>query len=147
MTGLTWEMKTNKDGVRNYNNPHDADNIYSWYDPTDPNPGTPVSGTDTKSFIDALNNAHFGGFSDWRLPTIKELAYIVNYSISLPGPTIDSGYFPNTQPAIYWTSTTYAVNTYTAWGMYFDSGTDGISSKSNSAFVRAVRGGQSGILG
>ena len=28
VTGLVWEMKTNKDGVKNYNDPHDADNTY-----------------------------------------------------------------------------------------------------------------------
>jgi hypothetical protein len=25
-TGLIWEIKTNKDGTKNYTNPHDADN-------------------------------------------------------------------------------------------------------------------------
>ncbi len=147
VTGLTWEMKTNKDGTQDYSNPHDADNIYTWYDPTDPNPGTPGNGTDTKDFIDALNSVQFGGFSDWRLPTIKELAYIVKYSISLPGPTIDTGYFPNTQTSFYWSSTTYAVNTYSAWGVYFDDGRDSNNFKYNNIFARAVRGGQSGSLG
>ncbi len=87
VTGLIWEMKTNKDGIKNYNDPHDADNTYTWYDS---NPatnggyaGTPGDGTDTEDFIKALNNANFGGYSDWRLPTINELANIVDYSISI----------------------------------------------------------------
>ena len=49
VTGLVWEMKTSKDGVKNYNDPHDADNTYTWYDS---NPatnggyaGTPGTGT------------------------------------------------------------------------------------------------------
>lgn len=29
VTGLVWEMKTNQDGVKNYNDPHDADNTYT----------------------------------------------------------------------------------------------------------------------
>ncbi|MBV5267931.1 MAG: hypothetical protein JZU67_05405, partial [Burkholderiaceae bacterium] len=32
VTGLIWEMKTQKDGVKNYSDPHDADNTYTWYD-------------------------------------------------------------------------------------------------------------------
>ncbi|MBW2709452.1 MAG: hypothetical protein JRD04_09275 [Deltaproteobacteria bacterium] len=33
VTGLIWEVKQNKDGTKNYDNPHDADNTYTWYDP------------------------------------------------------------------------------------------------------------------
>ena len=109
VTGLVWEMKTNKDGVKNYDDPHDADNTYTWYDS---NPatnggyaGTPGDDTDTEDFIKVLNDAKSGGYSDWRLPTIKELAYIINYSIASPGPTIETRYFPNTQPSVYWSST------------------------------------------
>ena len=61
VTGLIWEVKQAKDGVKNYDNPHDADNTYTWYDPDDSYPGTPGDGTDTEDFIDALNTAHFGG--------------------------------------------------------------------------------------
>ncbi|MFH0998432.1 MAG: DUF1566 domain-containing protein [Pseudomonadota bacterium] len=153
VTGLIWEMKTNKDGKPDYNDPHDADNTYTWYDS---NPatnggfaGAPGDGTNTEGFIKALNDAHYGGNSDWRLPTIKELAYIVNYSI-YPGPTIDTGYFPNTTPSNYWTSNTYAGNTYHAWGVFFYYGygsNDYFCSKANSYYVRAVRGGQPGALG
>ena len=74
-TGLIWEVKRNKDGVKDYNDPHDADNTYTWYDP-DPatnggDPGTSGDGTDTEDFVAALNAVSFGGHSDWRLPTIR----------------------------------------------------------------------------
>ena len=151
VTGLVWEMKTNKDGVKNYNDPHDADNTYTWYDS---NPatnggyaGTPGAGTDTEDFIKALNGANYGGYSDWRMPTIKELAYIVNCSIPYPGPTIDTGYFPNTAASWYWSSTTYAGGTHGAWPVDFDHGYDDGHYKYNDFYVRAVRGGQSGALG
>jgi Protein of unknown function (DUF1566)/Viral BACON domain len=138
VTGLVWEMKNSKDGKTDYNNPHDADNTYTWYDSNPAtnggNAGTPGAGTDTEDFIKALNDARYGGYSDWRMPTIKELAYIVNYSIPYPGPTIDTGYFPNTAASWYWSSTTYAYNTYNY-------------NKFDSNYVRAVRGGQSGALG
>jgi hypothetical protein len=31
VTGLIWEVKQDKDGTPDYANPHDADNIYTWY--------------------------------------------------------------------------------------------------------------------
>ena len=151
VTGLIWEMKTNKDGVKNYNDPHDADNTYTWYDSNPAtnggDPGTPGSGTDTEDFIKALNDANYGGFSDWRLPTIKELAYIVNYNISYPGPTINTSYFLNTVPSFYRSSTTYVLYTDFAWGVTFDYGYDDYYSKYDSYYVCAVRREQPGSLG
>jgi len=141
VTGLIWEVKKDKDGVRHYDNPHDADNTYTWYDPSDPYPGTP-SDHDTDDFLDALNDARFGGFNDWRLPTIKELAYLVDYSIPGPGPTINTTYFPNTVSSKYWSSTTYADDTVYAWSVSFNYGYGYRNYKSNSYYVRAVRAGQ-----
>jgi hypothetical protein len=152
VTGLVWETKTNKDGVKNYNDPHDADNTYTWYDS---NPatnggyaGTPGNDTDdTSSFVKTLNDAHYGGYSDWRMPTVKELSNIHKYDISSPGPTINTYYFSDTQASFHWTSTTYAGNINGAWGVDFANGGGGFSSKSYSYYyVRAVRGGQSGSL-
>jgi hypothetical protein len=142
-------MKNSKDDKPDYNNPHDADNTYTWYDSNPAtnggNAGTPGTGTDTEDFIKALNDANYGGYNDWRMPTVKELAYIVNYNIPYPGPTIDTGYFPST--SLYWASTTDAYNTSNAWGVNFTNGLDTMPNKSNSYYVRAVRGGQSGALG
>ena len=158
VTGLIWEMKTNMDGVKNYNDHHDADNTYTWYDS---NPATnggyagtlSYYGTDTEVFIKALNDAHYGGYSDWRLPTKKELSYIINYNIPSPGPTIDTGYFPNTQQqhlCWYWSSTTVTDLTDHAWSAYFyDGGSSGgndYSKKDTKNYARAIRGGQSGAF-
>jgi hypothetical protein len=146
VTGLIWEEKNSKDGAPNYSNPHDADNTYTWYDS---NPatnggyaGTPGDGTDTEDFIHALNSAHFGGYSDWRLPTFKELDSIVNLDIPYPGPTINTAYFPNTVSSLYWSSTTNAYYTVGAWGVNFGYGYDYYGYKYYSNYVRAVRGGQ-----
>jgi hypothetical protein len=144
VTGLTWEMKMNKDRVPNYNDPHDADNTYTWYDPTDPYPGTPGNGTDTKDFIDALSNANFGGYSDWRLPTLKELASIVN--VENRNNNINGTYFPNTQSSFYWSSTSHAKNLDAIWGLSFDSGSCSAQYAEFSSivgYVLAVHGGQS----
>ena len=152
VTGLTWELKTKMDGVKDYSNPHDADNTYTWYDS---NPatnggyaGTPGNGTDTEDFIKALNDELYGGKSDWRLPTVKELTYIVNYGIPYPGPTINPDFFPNTQQSFYWSSISHANYKIYAWGVPFDYGYDGYYNfnKDHNYYVRAVRGGQPGPL-
>lgn len=147
VTGLIWEVKEDNDGIKDYEKPHDADNTYTWYDP-DPatnggNAGIPGDGTDTYDFIYALNKANFGGYSDWRLPTIKELAYVVDYSVQSPGPTIYTAYFPNTVSSYYWTSTTEVNDTASAWVVSFDRLEYNTSAKSYSRYVRAVRGEQS----
>jgi len=146
VTGLIWEMKTNKDGKKDYNNPHDADNTYFWYDS---NPvtnggftGTPGDSTDTEDFIIALNEAHYGGYSDWRLPTAKEQGSI--FKFTKQGLYIDTEYFPETQNYYYWSSTTNASLTANAWCANFVQGNELDSYKNvNSLYARAVRGNQS----
>jgi len=146
VTGLIWEVKTDDGTI------HDKDNTYTWYDSNPATnggyPGTHSEGADTEYFIKALNDADFGGYTDWRLPTIKEMAYIVNYGIPYPGPSIDTGYFPNIQnDSWYWSSTTNAYYTDSAWGLNFHSGYGGGSNKKYSKiYICAVRGEQSGLL-
>ena len=143
VTGLIWEEKTNKDDVENYGDPHDADNRYSWYDP-DPATNGGHAGTesdhDTVDYIEALNNANFGGHSDWRLPSKRELQSIVNYSV--PNLAVDVSFFANTVPFDYWSSTTYANKEETAGIVRFSYGADDYFPKSHWHHVRAVRGGQ-----
>ena len=144
VTGLVWEVKKDKDGTVDYNNPHDADNTYTWYDPNPAtnggNAGTPGEGTDTDDFIDALNNAGFGGHADWRMPNREELRSICDYG--RVNPAIKTDYFPNTVSSYYWSSTTYAFDTSGAWLVYFNDGHDGWVNKGNYYYVRAVCGGQ-----
>jgi len=146
VTGLIWEVKRAKDDTSDYSNPHDADNGYTWYDS---NPetnggdaGTPGDGTDTEDFINSLNSANFGGYSDWRLPTIKELWTIEDYGRY--DPAVDSNYFPNTVASQYHSSTTSADINYCAWRLPFQYGSIIYGLKSHSYYVRAVRGEQSG---
>lgn len=138
VTGLVWEMKTDDGSV------HDKDNRYTWYDPNPAtnggDPGTPGDGTDTKDFIDVLNSSNFGGFANWRMPTIKEIRSIVHYGTY--NPPIDGAYFPNTVASYYWSFTTYALNSGYAWYVNFIFGYVSDDLKSGSYYVRAVRGGQ-----
>ena len=105
-TGLIWEVKRNLDGISNYDDPNDADNTYTWYDSNSNTnggyAGIPGNCVNTESFIKSLNMAHFGGFSDWRLPTIKELTCLADMRST--NPSIKTNYFPNTASSWYWSS-------------------------------------------
>ena len=138
VTGLVWEIKTDDGSI------HDKNNKYTWYDS---NPeanggytGTNGEGTDTEDFIKALNESNFGGFSDWRLPTIAELQKIVSYeNVS---PSINKSYFPETASSFYWSSTSLVDNTVNSRGIDFIAGNDSARVKYSSFYVRAVRGQQ-----
>jgi len=86
VTGLIWEVKTDDGTI------HDKDNQYGWDEL-----GSAV--------MAQLNTTKFGGFSDWRVPDIKELASIVNRNTY--DPSIEMSYFPNVVLSNYWSFTTY----------------------------------------
>ena len=151
VTGLIWEEKDFTEGV-NYTNPNNGYNTYSWYDS---NPetnggyaGKAGSGTDTEDFINALNTANYGGYSDWRLPTVKELQTIVDYN--LDDDAFNNGYFYIAIPEVpfrYWSSTSDVYSSsQNAWEVDFATGLVSSYSKENLYYVRAVRSGQCGSI-
>ena len=144
VTGLVWEQKTNMDGVADYSDPHDADNTYTWCDLNpDTNGGDAgtCGGNDTQVFIDQLNSANYGDHNDWRLPTIKELATLID--LGHYNPTIDQVFAATTQSTGYWSSTSDASNANGALRVNFNVGIGGVGiNKSSGHCVRAVRGGQ-----
>ena len=80
------------------------------------------------------------GYSDWRLPSKKELLSIVDYGTT--NPSIDSTSFPNTNPSPYWSSVTSASNMSYAWYVSFSNGFVDNLYKSANFYVRCVRAGQ-----
>jgi hypothetical protein len=147
-TGLMWEKKDDSGGL------HDKDNLYSW------STGAPwdMDGTITTSFLAGLNaGGGFAGYTDWRIPNLKELHSIVNYEVLTPAvdPAFD-------QPATctgctditlatcsctvtsgYWSATTVASapGISIAWYVFFTYGSVNFDSKPLNLNVRAVRGG------
>ena len=120
VTGLVWEVKGGTGSV------NDKASTYTW--------------AERETFINALNTAKFGGYADWRMPSIKELSTLVH--AGKVNPAINTDYFINTQSSGYWSSTSYANDTVSAWHVYFYYGYVHYYDKTLSYYVRAVRGGQ-----
>lgn len=149
-TDLIWEVKQDRDFVADYGNVHDGDNIYTWYDS---NPetnggveGEDGDGTDTEDFIAALNEAAFGSFSNWRMPSCDELKTLrdgLRFN-----PAVNTYYFPQTASGYYWTSTSYEWE-YSYSACHIDFMGQPVSSRSNhygykwlTYYARGVRNAQ-----
>jgi hypothetical protein len=87
-------------------------------------------------------NTNVGGRKGWRLPSIPELANLIDPSVAAPGPTLPPGHpFLNVQSALYWSATTVAGSPPDAWGVVFPNGFVISGHKSVSFQVWCVRGG------
>ncbi|MBV5311310.1 DUF1566 domain-containing protein, partial [Chromatium okenii] len=89
----------------------------------------------------AANSSDLGGHNDWRLPNLKELQALVDYSHYKPA--IDTDYFPNTPCSWFWSSSPYADYSNYAWHVAFDDGNPDFDTRGKENYVRIVRGGQS----
>jgi uncharacterized protein DUF1566 len=86
-------------------------------------------------------NKNVGGQKGWRLPSIADLASLIDPSVAPPGPTLALGHpFNDVQSAGYWSATTSAEDSSDAWFVYFGIGFVDNDSKTLSGQVWCVRG-------
>ena len=85
-----------------------------------------------------------GNRKGWRLPSMAELASLVDPSVASPGPTLPIGHpFGNIQASSakgYWSATSMAANSALAWHVFFDNGLVTGNGKLVTDFVWCVRG-------
>ena len=101
----------------------------------------PMTWKEALSYCKSLS---LGGHDDWRMPGIKELISIIDYGRR--NPAIDTTAFPDTLSSHYWSATTYTDYASSAWCVNFKHGGVYDLYESYTYYVRAVRGGQSGVL-
>jgi len=102
--------------------------------------------TTTHIWIDArfeCTSRTTDGRKGWRLPSVHQLASLVDPSVASPGPTLPPGHpFTNVPSfAFYWSATTFAENPTFALIVGFSFGKVGNHGKSNGTPVWCVRGG------
>jgi hypothetical protein len=77
---------------------------------------------------------------DWRLPNVKELQSLIDFSKY--NPALPAGHeFTNVMEGVYWSGTTRAENTDMAWVVWINHGRTEPSGKTPKYFVWSVRGG------
>ena len=89
------------------------------------------------ALVHATNQA---GAALWRLPSVKELASIVDRSIA--GPAIDPAAFPATPADYFWSVSPFRRYPDNAWVVRFGDGVVIFDPRIHSHYVRLVRAGQ-----
>ncbi len=97
-----------------------------------------------RTWLEASDYSALDGYSDWRLPTKKELQSIANYDGYRPFPEANkvTAYFPfpHQTDGSYWSATTRAFLSLSAWKVYLANSLVSKTVKSDYNYVRAVRG-------
>ena len=110
-------------------------------------PTAPPTAPNTFTWLAAqshCNTLTVGNRKGWRLPTLQELASLVDGDpANTSSPRLPPGHpFTNVQSSFYWSATSIASNSDFAWAVNFSNGFVVVGDKSNDLFVWCVRGGQ-----
>lgn len=153
-TGLVWEKRDPTTALHG----HDT---FVWYQPeqTDSgagrahpdeawadstcygfNPNDPSTFCNTNAYADRVNQSHYCGYNDWRLPTAKELLSLVDPTRKKKNlsPLIDTEFFPFHDPFLFWTNTVSDEGIVLT--VFADDRVMANSERSDSISVRLVRG-------
>lgn len=156
-TGLLWEAKVPGDGIKGNAGLHDADDVFTWYN-TDSTAnggslgnwnqegadcagytqGAPETFCNTQALVERINASRLCSYSDWRLPTLRELTGIVNFGRDQPA--LDLAYFGNLISWDYWSSHPAVEFPEHARLMNFRLGLAGIGMRMDRNHVLLVRG-------
>ena len=136
VTGLIWEVKSSDSASLHY-----AGRTLPW---CNTNPATNGGnagycegyGYDTEDFIDELNEAGFGGYHDWRMPSMADLTTLMHHG---QYKAFSPDYFPN-MSRNYWSGTSSSDNNGSAWYVSYN-GPARTTAKTGKNVVIAVRGG------
>ncbi len=109
----------------------DNSNGLMWADQTSTNSMTWLN---AKSYCSDLS---FGGYSDWRLPTIYEL-YSITDQRKTTAPYVNSN-FRNIDSSWFWSSTISQTYNTSSWIVDFNDGNDGWNSQTSNDVVVCVR--------
>ncbi|MDP4984549.1 DUF1566 domain-containing protein [Pseudoalteromonas tunicata] len=108
----------------------------TWQSDTSTCSGNALQMTWQQALLNAKQTT-FANYSDWHLPSTKELATLVERSCV--NPAINSELFPATVAENYWSNTSSIDMADHAWSYAFYSGKNNLKRKQADVFVRLVR--------
>ena len=104
LTGLVWTKDGNAPG------------------PDNCGPGSTKDWMEAFDYIRCLNSNSYLGYNDWRLPNRNEIRSLVNYSQANTASWLVSQGFANILADYYWSSSSYAFFSDTAWSVNLGNG-------------------------